>query len=174
MMYMIKFIPATFSEETNMEEQKKIIDLNKIFKILWSKKKVFLIVWIVTFILSCIWIFPQPKYYQADVSLAPEITREDVGELAGIASTFGINFGGTSSYAITVELYDCLVEITGNVKHPNQYQVGVQSMKKLVLAADDLLGDINSERCAIVHQEQDGKSRKIANIIVPLTNIITY
>ena len=88
-----------------MEEQKKIIDLSKIFKLLWSKKKSFFIVWIVTFILSCIWIFPQPRYYQAEVSLAPETTGEDVGGLAGIASSFGINMGGAGTDAIYPTLY---------------------------------------------------------------------
>ncbi len=117
-------------EIKNMTEQKKIIDLNKIFKILWSKKKVFLIVWIVTFILSCIWIFPQPRYYQAEVSLAPETTGEDVGGLAGIASSFGINVGGAGSDALYPTLYPDLME-------SNNFIVGLMPIQITTEATDD-------------------------------------
>ena len=113
-----------------MEEQKKIIDLSKIFKLLWSKKKSFFIVWIVTFILSCIWIFPQPRYYQAEVSLAPETTGEDVGGLAGIASSFGINMGGAGTDAIYPTLYPDLME-------SNDFIVGLMPIRITTEAKDD-------------------------------------
>jgi capsular polysaccharide biosynthesis protein len=113
-----------------MEEQKKIIDLSKIFKLLWSKKKSFFIVWIVTFILSCIWIFPQPRYYQAEVSLAPETTGEDVGGLAGIASSFGINMGGAGTDAIYPTLYPDLME-------SNDFIVGLMPIQITTEAKDD-------------------------------------
>ena len=113
-----------------MEEQKKIIDLSKILKLLWSKKKSFFIVWIVTFILSCIWIFPQPRYYQAEVSLAPETTGEDVGGLAGIASSFGINMGGAGTDAIYPTLYPDLME-------SNDFIVGLMPIQITTEAKDD-------------------------------------
>lgn len=91
-----------------MDERIKIIDLTKIVKTLLSKKKVFIKTWIVTFILSCIWILPQPRFYTCEVKLAPEVSGEELGSgrLASIASSFGINLGSSSSQdAIYPELY---------------------------------------------------------------------
>ena len=58
--------------ETNNSEQ-RIIDLGKVVRTLWAKKKLFFKVWLVTFILSCVWILPQPRYYTSEVKLAPEM-----------------------------------------------------------------------------------------------------
>lgn len=113
-----------------MEEQKKIIDLSEIFKKLWSNKKKFFIVWIITFILSCIWIFPQPRYYQAEVSLAPELAGEDVGGLSGIASSFGINIGGATDDAFHPILYPDLIE-------SNNFIVGLMPIQITTTAKDD-------------------------------------
>lgn len=89
-----------------------VIDLSKIWRILWSKKKVFYKVWAITFILSCIWIFPQPRYYTCEVKLAPEMNGEDIGGgLSSIASSFGFNLGGVGGQdAIYPELYPDLFE----------------------------------------------------------------
>ena len=62
-----------------MSEQKKdVIDLVEVFKLLKSKKKVFFIVLPIVFVLSCLYIFPQPRYYRCNVTLAPEATGENV------------------------------------------------------------------------------------------------
>lgn len=91
--------------ETNSNQQ-RIIDIAKIARELWAKKRIFVKVWGVTFILSCIWIFPQPRYYTCDVALAPEVSGEDMGGLSSIASSFGFNIGGMSGQdAIYPELY---------------------------------------------------------------------
>lgn len=113
-----------------MEEQKRIIDLNKIFKIIWSKKRVFFIVWGITFILSCIWIFPQPRYYTASVSLAPETTGEDVSGLAGIASSFGFNIGGAGTDALYPTLYPDLME-------SNDFIAGLMTIQIATIEKDD-------------------------------------
>lgn len=98
-------------EEKN-NQQRDIIDLGKIASLLWIKKKIFVRVWVITFILSCIWILPQPRYYLCDVKLAPEISGEDVaGGLTSIASSFGVNIGGLGGQdAIYPELYPELFE----------------------------------------------------------------
>lgn len=113
-----------------MEEQKRIIDLNKIFKIIWSKKRVFFVVWGITFILSCIWIFPQPRYYTASVSLAPETTGEDVSGLAGIASSFGFNIGGAGTDALYPTLYPDLME-------SNDFIAGLMTIQIATIEKDD-------------------------------------
>lgn len=93
-------------------EKQQIIDLSKIWRILWSKKKLFYKVWIITFILSCILILPQPRYYTCEVKLAPEMNGEDIGGgLSSIASSFGFNLGGMGGQdAIYPELYPDLFE----------------------------------------------------------------
>ncbi|MBQ0046130.1 MAG: chain-length determining protein [Prevotellaceae bacterium] len=88
-----------------MEDKKVKIDLGEVWKTLKSKKKIFLKIWAVTFVLSCIWIFPQPRFYAAEVILAPEAAGEGSGGLAGIASSFGLNIGGGSADALYPALY---------------------------------------------------------------------
>ena len=92
--------------------QQPIIDLSKIARTLWDKRRTFVKVWIVTFILSCIWIFPQPRFYTCTVKLAPEMSGEQsIGGFSSIASSFGINVGGaTGQDAIYPELYPDLFE----------------------------------------------------------------
>ena len=92
--------------------EQKIIDLNKAFRTLWKERKIFYKVWPCTFILACIWILPQPRYYSCDVKLAPEMNGEDVaGGLSSIASSFGFNIGGLNGQdAIYPELYPELFE----------------------------------------------------------------
>ncbi len=96
--------------EKNNDNQ-KIIDLSKVSQTLWAERKRFYKVWICTFILSCIWILPQPRYYASEVKLAPEMSGEDGGGLSSLASSFGFNIGGISGQdAIYPELYPELFE----------------------------------------------------------------
>lgn len=92
-------------------DNKDVIDLGKVFKTLLAKKKVFFYVWPIVFVLSCIWVFPKPRYYNSSVSLAPEAMGEDMaGGLSSIASNFGINIGGGGADAIYPLLYPELME----------------------------------------------------------------
>ncbi len=96
-----------------MSEQSKrdTIDLGKVFRVLWSKKRVFFIMWPIVAVLSVLWIIPEPRYYKCGVSLAPEATTEGgIGGLASIASSFGVDMGGGSADAIYPELYPELME----------------------------------------------------------------
>ena len=97
--------------ETQNNNQ-QIIDLGKIFRTIWDNRRRFYKVWAWTFVLSCIWIFPQPRFYTCDVKLAPEMNGEDVGGgLSSIASSFGFNLGGAAGQdAIYPELYPELFE----------------------------------------------------------------
>ena len=93
-------------------ENHQIIDVTKMVRTLWSKKKLFYKVWAITFVLSCIWILPQPRYYTCEVKLAPEMSGEDIGGgLSSIASSFGFNLGGVGGQdALYPELYPDLFE----------------------------------------------------------------
>lgn len=91
-----------------MEENKVKIDLGALLSTVWKRKFLFLKVWVITFILSCAWILPQPRYYTADLALTPETSSEAgaAGGLSSIMSSFGINTGGgASSDAIFPMLY---------------------------------------------------------------------
>ncbi len=92
------------------ENNKDVIDIGKIIRLIWSRRKLFVKVWIVTFLLSCLWILPKPRYYSASAVLAPESTGDDVaGGLSSLASSFGVNLGGAKSDAIYPLLYPDLM-----------------------------------------------------------------
>ena len=84
-----------------MEEQNKseYIDLREVVLKIWRHKKFFFKVWVVTFILSCAWILPIPRAYDAEVMLAPEPTEGQMsgGMLGSLASSFGVNIGSMVS-----------------------------------------------------------------------------
>lgn len=94
------------------KSQQQVIDLAEIAKTLWQKRRTFYKIWIWTFVLSCIWILPQPRYYTCEVKLAPEMSGDQsMGGLSSLASSFGFNFGGGSGQdAIYPELYPELFE----------------------------------------------------------------
>ena len=95
------------------KNEKSPIDLMKFGRALLDHKKLFWKVWIATFVLSCLWILPQPRYYTTEVSVAPESAEsKDVGGLASLASNFGINVGGGSADAIYPQLYPDLFTST--------------------------------------------------------------
>ena len=96
-----------------MEDNKKLrtIDFERIFEILKTKKKVYLWAGLISFVLSCIWIFPEPRYYDCDVALAPEANEESLGGLSSIASSFGFDLGSIGGAdAIYPLLYPDLFE----------------------------------------------------------------
>lgn len=95
-----------------MEDKNLTIDFEKVLKDLWSRKVLMLKVWTITFILACIYIFPQPRYYDASEVLAPEIVDVSAGSsLSSLASSFGVNTGiGLSQDAIYPVLYPDLIQ----------------------------------------------------------------
>lgn len=98
--------------ETNNNQKSNVIDFCEVAKKVWSKRKLFYKVWAITFILACIYIFPQPRYYDASEVLAPEIVDVSAsGGLGSLASSFGINLGmGLSQDAIYPVLYPDLIQ----------------------------------------------------------------
>lgn len=98
-----------------MEEKKnqRVIDLRKIGQLLWSRKKLFLKVWVITFVLACVWIFPQPRTYDTSVMLAPETVELGAsGTLSNLVSSIGFNLGsvgGAGGDAIYPLLYPDVV-----------------------------------------------------------------
>lgn len=94
-------------------QNKDVIDLKAVFQTIWQQRRTFYRVLPVVFVLSCIWIFPQPRYYTASVKLAPEFAGDmEAGGLSSIASSFGFNLGGMGggSDAIYPLLYPELFE----------------------------------------------------------------
>ena len=99
-----------------MEEctnQQKIIDLGKVVRVLNSKKTTYFKVLPLVFVLSCLWILPQPRFYDCTVELAPESSdAAGINGIASLASSFGINIGGANggADAIYPTLYPDLFE----------------------------------------------------------------
>lgn len=98
-------------EKKNTVQSK--IDFSEIWQTVLGYKKLFLKVWCITFVLSCVWILPQPRYYTTEVSIAPEsMDLKSAGGLASLASSFGMNLGNGSSDAIYPQLYPDLFKST--------------------------------------------------------------
>lgn len=115
----------------NEQNKKDVIDLMEVYRLLVARKRVFFIVLPLVFVLSCVWILPQPRYYSCSVKLAPETAGEDVaGNLSSIASQFGVNLGGSSQDAIYPLLYPELVA-------SNEFIIGLLDIK--VKTADGLV-----------------------------------
>lgn len=93
----------------------KQIDFIKIAKLLWRNKKLYLYTIPVALIIGCIYIFSLPRFYQCEVSLAPELSNSSSlnGSLGSIASSLGMGSlasKGLSSDAISPELYPDLMK----------------------------------------------------------------
>lgn len=91
-----------------MNKNQHHIDLSKCFRILLQRKRVFIKVLPIVFVLACIWIFPQPRYYNSSVALAPEYSSESsMSGISSLASSFGFNIGamGAGTDAIYPTLY---------------------------------------------------------------------
>ena len=66
--------------------------LNQAVQILKAKKKSFIKILAVTFVLSCLIIFPQPRYYTSEVKLAPEYGSSSPAEgIGSLAASFGFD-----------------------------------------------------------------------------------
>ncbi len=94
------------------ENKQETIDIKRIIKLLWTRKKVFYITLPIVFVLSCIYILSQPRTYTTTIKLAPETETSSLNSsLGGLASTFGINLGNLqSSDAISPLLYPELMD----------------------------------------------------------------
>lgn len=93
-----------------MEEKDKIqISFKDIWQALLKHKRLFIKVIAVTFVIACFLTLSVPNYYNAKVSLAPELSygRSSSSSLSALASSFGVSIGGASSSgdAINPTLY---------------------------------------------------------------------
>lgn len=110
-----------------MEEKgkKKINDFVELFTMLWGMRKTFFFkVWPITFILSCIWILPQPRTYECTTTVAPESSDDSpTGSLSSLASSFGIDLGGSSNDAIYPQIYPDLFGSTEFLSELSDIQI---------------------------------------------------
>lgn len=99
------------------EIQNTSIDYRRVLEEILKRKKLFFKTLPIAFILSCIYIFSIPRYYDTETTLAPETESPlSGGTIGSIASTFGIDLGEMqTSDAITPLLYPDLMEDNGFV-----------------------------------------------------------
>lgn len=89
----------------NMEENKQV-DYLRVWSEIKKRMRLYFITLPIAFVLACLWILPQPRYYTCDVMLAPEGGTEVSGSsLSSLASSFGFNIDGPSNDAIYPMLY---------------------------------------------------------------------
>lgn len=119
-----------------MEEKKKeVINLRDITRKIIQQRRKFYLPLAITFVLSCVYIFSQPRYYTTEASLAPEMESSlgAGGTLGSIASSFGIDLGEMqTSDAITPLLYPDLME--DNAFVCNLFNIMVQTQDGKVKA----------------------------------------
>ena len=86
--------------------------LTEVAQILSQKKKAYVKILATTFVLSCVIILSQPRYYTCEVKLAPEWgTDVPAGGIGSIAASFGFDLSSMqSSDAIYPMLYPELFE----------------------------------------------------------------
>ena len=86
--------------------------LTEAAQILRGKKKSYVQILVATFVLSCVIILPQPRYYTCEVKLAPEWgTDVPTGGIGSLAASFGFDLSSMqSSDAIYPMLYPELFE----------------------------------------------------------------
>ena len=110
---------------------KEVIDLRVVFRTLWSKKWLFVKVWVVTFVLSCVYILPQPRRYVSGLTLAPETGGATTGgTLSSLASSFGFDLGSVQSEdAFYPELYP-------DVMSTNEFLIDMLYVKVKTLEGD--------------------------------------
>ena len=91
------------------DKEKKRIDFKDIWQALLKHKRLFIKVIAATFVIACFLTLSVPNYYNANVSLAPELSsgRSSSSSLSALASSFGVSIGGASSGgdAISPSLY---------------------------------------------------------------------
>ena len=96
------------------EEEESSIDFKEIFAALWKHRLLYIIVLPLSIILGVIYAKSLPKYYQCQVTLAPELGggASSGGSLSALASSMGYKVGGGSKSdadAITPTLYPDLM-----------------------------------------------------------------
>lgn len=93
-------------------KQAEIINLKSICKKIIANRKKYYLPLVIVFIVSCVYIFSQPRFYTTDAKLAPEMGGSmGGGTLGTIASAFGFDFGDMQTTdAITPLLYPDLME----------------------------------------------------------------
>lgn len=96
-----------------MDNQNEQINISAVLHRIVEKKWKYAIILAITFVLSCCYIFPVPRYYRSSIALAPEFgdMSNMGGGLSDIASSMGFNINGsTMSDAITPEFYPQLMK----------------------------------------------------------------
>jgi len=99
-------------EENNSQNSANRTDVYAIIKAIWNRRKLLYKVFPVVFVLSCLYIFSIPRFYTAEVKLAPEADASGTSsQLGALASSFGVDFADfQTSDAITPLLYPDLIE----------------------------------------------------------------
>lgn len=96
-----------------IEEEESSIDFGKLFQDILKHKRLYYKVLPITFVVAAVITLGMPNYYNCTVKLSPELSgSKNVGGLASLASSFGVNLGsaiGNSTEALFPTLYPDLM-----------------------------------------------------------------
>ncbi|MCF0182879.1 MAG: chain-length determining protein [Bacteroidaceae bacterium] len=126
------------------------IDLRKVTKRLWERRKTYYKVLPVVFVVACAYVLCLPRYYRTEAQLVPEIANSGLagGGLADLVSSFGINLNeNMGSDAISPVLYPDLMSDNGFVA--SLFNIRVQSCLE-----DDPEEHIDTTYYAYMHKFQ--------------------
>lgn len=100
-----------------MDNNNVKVNHRAVLQSIWKKRMLFLKTMSIAFVLACAWIFPQPRFYSTQVSLAPETGNSLGGDaISSLASSFGFDISTLQSNdAIYPTLYPEILESTGFV-----------------------------------------------------------
>lgn len=100
-----------------MENKEDTIDIGKLIRKVWSRRKVFYKAVPAVFVLACLLIICVPRYYSSSISLAPEMSSgiSTEGALGSIASSMGFDLSGMTAGADAISplLYPDLMSDNG-------------------------------------------------------------
>ncbi|MDE7455535.1 MAG: chain-length determining protein [Prevotella sp.] len=96
-----------------IEEEESSIDFSKLFQDILKHKRLYYKMLPITFVVAAVITLSMPNYYNCTVKLSPELSSsKNVGGLASLASSFGVNLGsaiGNSTEALFPTLYPDLM-----------------------------------------------------------------
>ncbi|MCQ2269072.1 MAG: chain-length determining protein [Bacteroidaceae bacterium] len=107
--------------------------MNSIWSEIKKSKRLFLVTLAAAFVLSCLWVFPKPRYYRTVVTLAPEArSSSSSSSLSSLASSFGINISSQTakSDALYPALYPEILASSGFLV--DLFDIPVQTQDKEV------------------------------------------
>lgn len=122
-----------------MEKEFVELDIKKLFKILWEKKKIVLIITFVFSISGTIISFLSPYEYTTTTTMIPAKVSGESSGINQLASLAGFDFvGGGNNQSIPPDLYPTIFKSTPFLKELSQFKIKSKDYENRILLKDFL------------------------------------